>query len=184
MKYEHIGDINFQFVLLAKLREKLPSLPALDEPQKYKNPITTTIQINAPINYVYATLIDLELRIKWAHGLKNIIFDKNEIPRLGAKHICELPTGTVELETIHNKLKAGAIEYAERATKDTIVVNATSFYYMTRDNDSTNLRIEFHYKKRLLIGWLLEVMVRRKMSENLTQSAKNLKNYCEHEFKA
>lgn len=183
MTYEHIGEVNFHYVILTKLKEKVPSLPALDEPQKYNNPITVTAQINAPINFIYAILIDLELRTEWTDGLKNIIFNENEIPRIGSKHICDLPTGTVELETIHNKLKEGEIEYAERATKDNIIVNATTYFMMTRIKDSTNLRIEFHYKRRPLIGWLLDGIIRRKIADNFTRSAKKLKHYCEHKFR-
>jgi hypothetical protein len=182
MNYEHIGDVHFNYIILSELRKSLPALPTIMPSEKYPNPIQVLIDIVAPIHFVYSIIIDLSERINWTHGLNNIQFNEDEIPKLGSKHICDLPTGLVELQTIKVKSEEDRFEYAERATKNKLIKNATTFFMMEAVEFGTHLTIEFHYQKFKLIGWLIDLILRSKVNNSIIQSSKNLKKYCEEKY--
>jgi hypothetical protein len=179
ISYEHIGEVQFKYITLSELRANIPPPPPPKKATKYPNPIKESVQIDAPIGLVYNTIINLDHRKEWTHGLKSIHYNKDEIPRIGSKHLCELPSGVIELETVQNKLKEGEIEFAERATKSRLLPNATTFFIMKTENSGTSLIIEFHYQKLRFIGWLVDFLFRKKFTFGINQSILNLKECCE-----
>jgi hypothetical protein len=183
ISYEHIGGVNFKFLDLSSLHSQLKSVPSVRTVEKFPNPIEVSTVIDAPMSLIYTTIVDLSQRIKWTEGLKNITYDQEEVPRLGMKHICDLPSGMLELETIQNMLQDGKIEYAERATKILLFPGATSIYSMQDKGNNTILTVQFHYKQRFIIGWFIDLIFRKKLEGNLIKSSQNLKRYCEDLFK-
>ena len=180
VRYDHIGDVDYTYVILTQLKSRIPQISHLKtKNNRSKHPVIVKQWINAPMSLLYNALIDLSLRMKWTDGLKSIHFDENEIPRIGSKHICEVSFGELELETIQRKLQKGMIEYAERANNLTIVRNATTFYIMKDSEDGTLLIVEFHYRPRPVIGWIINLFFRPAMRKSLTRSIKNFKIFCE-----
>ena len=74
------------------------------------------------------------------------------------------------------------MEYVERATKDNLIKNATTFFMMESVEFGTHLTIEFHYQKLRLIGWFIDLFLRSKVNNSIIQSSKNLKKYCEEKY--
>jgi hypothetical protein len=180
MNYEHIGDVEFKYVDLSPLRSQLKSA-ALPEPGRFPDPIDVTIYIDTPIKQVYNTIVDLSLRSSWTVGIKELRYDPDEILRVGSKHVCELAVGLIELETVQNKLSDGKIEYAEKAVSGRILPQATSFYLLKKEGQGTKCNVQFHYKKRFLIGWLINLILRGKLKKDFQKSMENLKALCESE---
>jgi len=181
--YEHIGEVCYNYIELSSLRSQLkPLLPAPDA-EKYPNPIESSTRINVPLDFAYRNVTDLSLRTRWSEGLKKITHDESEIPRIGSKHICDLSVGLVELETVQNKRTKKNIEYAERATKSFIFPGATTFFILEDIQDGTSFHIQFHYKRRFLIGWLIDLIFRKKLAENFAKSGQNFKRLCEEKIK-
>lgn len=183
-KYDHIGEINYSYVALSPLLTELTVLSPSQEAKKFKNPVEVSSQINAMINTVYAIVIDLAQRLEWNVGLNNITYDKDKIHRIGMRHICELPGGTIELETIQSKLEDGRITYAEKAVKSAIFPQATTFFIMEKEGEATKFTAQFHYKRIFILGKILDLIFRKRLSQNFEKSIQNLKNYCEQSPKA
>jgi len=93
-----------------------------------------------------------------------------------------LSTGLIELETVQNKQGNKKIEYAERATKSFILPGATTFFILEDYQDTTHFQMQFHYKRRFLLGWLLDLLIRKKLEKNFAKSSYNLKKFCEEEI--
>jgi hypothetical protein len=179
ISYEHIGNVNYKYLELSSLHSQLKSLPPAQSAERFPNPIEVSTIIEAPMSLIYTTIVDMSQRTKWTEGLKNITYDQEEVPRIGMKHICELPSGLLELETIQNTMQEGKIEYVERATKSLMLPGATSIYSMQDKDKDTILTVQFHYRKRFIIGWLVDLIFRKKLQANLMKSSQNLKRYCE-----
>jgi hypothetical protein len=177
--YEHFGDITFKYIELSALHSEIKPLDKREDVDKFPDPIHVSLDIKAPLNSIYKIITDLSLRPKWSHGLKKITYNEDEIPRIGSKHICDLPSGLVEIETVQNNKSSAKIEYVERATKNFVFPQATTFFVLKKSNQGTNLSIEFHYKKRLLTGWLIDILFRKNIQQGIEKSANNLKNICE-----
>jgi hypothetical protein len=181
MSYEHIGEICYNYIELSPLRKEVKLITQVPDAKKYPDPIEFSIFIKAPKEFIYRIVIDLASRTRWINGLNNISHDEKEIPRIGTKHLCELSSGLVELETVQNKHLNNKIEYAERATKSYIFPGATTFYSLEDAQGGTNFKIQFHYKRIFLIGRLIDLIFRKKLDNNFEKSAENLKNLCEKE---
>jgi hypothetical protein len=181
--YEHLGNIDYDYVALSPLLNDLTVLSPPRDAKKFKNPVSVSTYINKPLSEVYKIVIDLAQRLEWTEGLSDITFDKNKIHRIGMKHICELPTGTVELETIQNKIEGGKIEYAEKAVKSILFPQATTFFIMEKENSGTRFTAQFHYSRIFVLGLLLDMLFRDKLTNNFNKSIQNLKMYCEKKEK-
>ncbi|MFC2088803.1 DUF2652 domain-containing protein, partial [Calditrichota bacterium] len=101
VNYEHIGEINYNYILLSPLKELVPKVPPNSEFQKFKYPIIIKQFVDASSELIYITIINLDLRKEWTTGLKKLDYNKSEISQIGSKHICELELGSFELETVH-----------------------------------------------------------------------------------
>jgi hypothetical protein len=180
--YEHIGEVCYKYIELSSLCSQIkPILPTPDA-EKFSNPIKFSIHIEAPMDFVYRIVVDLALRTRWSEGLNKITYDEKEIPRIGSKHICDLSAGLIELETAQNKRNDKKIEYAERATKSLMLPGATTFYILEDNQDSTNFHMQFHYKRQFLLGWLVDLLFRKKLEESFRKSGQNLKQLCEEKI--
>ncbi len=180
--YDHIGMVEYKYINLSPLRKLIKEPGHTENAAQYPNPIEKNVHINAPIRHIYNIIIDLEKRVHWSEGLKKITYDKSEIPRIGSKHLCELATGLVELETVQNSFREGKIEYVERATKSLMFPQATTFFILHDQEEGTRVTIQFHYKKLFIIGWLVDLFFRKKLETNFSKSCQNLKKYCEEDF--
>jgi hypothetical protein len=180
--YEHIGEVCYKYIELSSLHSQIaPILPAPDA-EKFPNPIVFSTRIEVPMDFAYRIVIDLALRTRWSEGLNKITYEEKEIPRIGSKHICDLSAGLLELETVQNKRIDNNIEYAERATRSFLFPGATTFFILEKDQDATIFQSQFHYKKRFLLGWLVDLFLRKKLEENFVKSGQNLKRFCEEEL--
>jgi len=178
--YDHIGEINYDYILLSPLKKLVPPAELKTTFIKFKRPIILNQFIRSSSYFIYETIINLELRKEWTTGLKRIIHNKKEIPHIGAIHKCELESGSIELETVHSSKNNNEYEYAEKANNSFILPQATSFFKLDEKNGGTNLTLEFHYKRLPIIGYLIDPIVRNLMQKNLSSSLSNLKKYCEN----
>jgi len=182
ISYEHIGEVFYKYIELSSLRSQLNPIMPPPDVEKFSNPIESVTRIEVPTEFAYRIIVDLALRTRWSEGLNKISYDEKEIPRIGSKHICDLSAGLVELETVQNKRTNKNIEYVERATKSFLFPGATTFYILKEDQGATNIQMQFHYKRRFILGWLLDLFFRKKLEENFVKSGQNLKRLCEEEI--
>ena len=179
---EELIEVRYMYIELSPLLSQLTVLPPPRDAMKYKNPVTVSILIEAPLHHVYTLVVDLGQRLEWSAGLDNITFDRTKIHRLGMRHVCELPGGAVELETIQNKIQDDRIEYAEKAVKSRLLPKATTFYIMEKNSEKTLFTAQFHYKRIFILGYFIDFFFRKRLSANFEKSAQNLKKYCENKF--
>ncbi len=179
INYEHIGEVNYLYLGLTPLRVEIPELAHKSEGKRFRNPIVIEEFIQAPMKLVYKTIIDLDKRPLWIHGLKNIEYNRDKIPRIGSRHICEVPGGKLEIETIHSNLKDGVMEYAERTISSRLLNDVSTFFALSDKDRGTVVKMEFHYQRKAIIGGLLDLFLRPKIESDLSLSSENLKRYCE-----
>lgn len=179
INYEHIGQIKYDYILLSPLKEFVPEIPSNPGFNKFNNPIIKHQFIKAPNHLIYDTIINLDLRKEWTKGLKNIEYNKNEVPKIGTKHNCKFDLGSFELETVHKAKDNKKYEYAERANNNFLLPQSTTFFILEKNNQGTDLTIEFHYKRLPVIGVVIDLLMRKHLDRNLQSSLLNLKNFCE-----
>lgn len=179
MNYEHIGDVKFKFVDLAPLISLVKSPQKVNSKAKFKNPIIFKLLIKAAKEDIYATIIDISLRPKWTNGLLSIDYNKNEIPKIGTSHKCELDQGIFDIETVYSRKNEDSLEVAERTNNNFLFPQATTYFILSDDTKGTNLQVEFHYKRIPIIGFLIDKIFLSKIKDSVGKSLNNLKSFCE-----
>ncbi len=182
--YEHLGELTYYYILLSDLRNFIPLVEPVAKPQTFPDPIKVEIQINAPMSFIYMIIIDLDKRVLWLDGLKKIDYNKESLHRIGTRHMCDLPGGKVELQTILSEEDEKSISYAEKAEGSFIFPGATTFFRLMDRDLGTIFRLEFHYHRRKILGEMIDRIFRKKLAIGLAKSAKNLKELCESEYQA
>ncbi|MGD9900595.1 MAG: DUF2652 domain-containing protein [Calditrichaceae bacterium] len=177
--YEHIGIVPYKYVTLTPLRTEVVTPPMHKSAEKYDNPVSIDITVDAPVAVVYDLIIDLNTRSKWRYGLRNIWFDSEAVPRIGSVHVCDLEMGKTRIEAVEMFADEGSREYAERMLDNRFFPEATTFFNLKPGENGTELHVEFHYRRRAVMGWLIDLMMRKKVKNSMERSAGNLKNLCE-----
>ena len=180
--YEHLGDILYHYIMLSELHNFIPAIEPVSQPETFPDPIKVETQIGTPMSFIYSIIINFDKRLIWTNGLRKIEFDKESIHRIGTKHICDLPGGKIKLETVQSNAGDNRISHVEKAQESLMFPEATTFFILKEDDVGTLFRIEFHYRKRKVLGKLIDIIFRNKLANGFIRSAKNLKELCESEF--
>jgi hypothetical protein len=76
------------------------------------NNLKPSIEINAPIELVHKNLIDLDSKILWVPGIKNVV-TKDKINRINTTHSCVFETNAMNFKTLESKKNDNFIKYSE-----------------------------------------------------------------------
>ena len=173
---EEFGEINTRYIPLTPLRKLVPEPPKLEETTVGGNPVSLSIDIDAPVLLVHQTLIDAESRLHWVNGLKSVR-NAEPITRINSSHTCIFDEMEIDLVTKRNLVKGDEINYVERATTN-IGFNFASDYILRARNGSTTLLIKIipEESEESSQGML------ENLKNNFEKSLGSLKNYCEKLF--
>lgn len=142
--YDEIGEVNYCYTVLTPLHKFVPDSPARETIERTSNPIVIEKRVNAPIKWVYEIISNADY--KPIIGGIEISKDENSIPRIGSKHDCILPQGTLHFETTEAQLDESHMIYAELASNLPILGEATFVNVLDKiDEKSTTFRVEVHY---------------------------------------
>lgn len=178
---KELGKVEYDYFLLTRILNNIPALPDRKTFDRSKNPLTVSIQINAPILNVFKAISDPELKTKFNKGLE-VKADNSKLQRIGKKHDCIFPGSVLQFETSEGKMGEDSMEYAETTSSIKIFPNITFYFNLSsKEDNKTLVRQEIHYKKLPVIGWLLDFVVRPKLAKAAKHGLKNIMEYCEAE---
>lgn len=109
----NFGTIKTKYFLLSHLKKNINySIEKKISESIDINNFKSVITINAPIESVHEKLIDLDSKIKWVPGIKNVI-TKDKINRVNTTHSCVFENNSMNLKTLESKKNNNTIKYSE-----------------------------------------------------------------------
>jgi hypothetical protein len=178
--YETIGKINYKYLdysfLLHKVGEVDP--PVLNKLSS--NPVIYEDVIKTSIDKVYEILSNLDYRLKWQPGIKELKYEKNRINRAGTKHICVFTGSKYEFETISRHDAKENMIYGEKLSNKFFNREISVYYILENDDPQTKIRIEIHFDPLPVFGHLMLPLIKYQFKKAQVKSFKSLKKYCEH----
>jgi hypothetical protein len=177
-----LGEVKYFYSSFSKLYEKVPE-PEIPEViiHRSKNPMVHSIEIAAPIDVVYDSLIDLNQRKNYITGLKNIEIKDEQLNRLN--RICT--TFKCAMEHEHCTFETSGVEFGDnRVTfSETFKEHPMTFdYVLGQKSDKTYVSIIVHIALKFPMSWMFNLVMKRKFSSELIQTLAHLKKYCEERF--
>ncbi|RMG21334.1 MAG: DUF2652 domain-containing protein [Bacteroidetes bacterium] len=177
--YPKLGAVPHRYTLLDPLYAGLQK-PAPPEPAfRSATPMMADIYIHSPPQELYELLSNLEYRLSWQQGLKDLQYNKTRLNRLGTEHVCVLEVGKLSFETVTVQVEADEQVYGEKLRRSFIFKNQVNYFFLRQEGAGTRLRMEIHYEKiKWPFGWL-EGVLRKKMSEVQQKVLADLKTVAE-----
>jgi hypothetical protein len=177
--YETIGKINYKYLDYSFLLQKVADVdpPVLNNLSS--NPVIYEDVIQSSINKVYEILSNLDYRLEWQQGVKELKYDENRVNRVGTKHICVFTGSKYQFETISRHDAKENMIYGEKLSNELFNREINVYYILEKDGPHTKVRIEIHFDPLPVIGHLMLPMIKFRFKNALVKSFKSLKRYCE-----
>ena len=174
-----VGEINFCFSVLSKLRQRLP---APEFPQ-YRLFAGTSIafseedRLSANMNTIFEVITDLEKRPLWMEGVKQVVMLNHEkINRIGTQHRCIVGAkGNPVIITERASFLPERIEMTEMDNKG---MGGCRYCLQQLGPLETQVRFEVLVKRNLIVRTLFNLLMKNKMRKRIRQSLINLRHYC------
>jgi hypothetical protein len=177
--YEEIGDVNFKYISLKKLKDHVHKVEPLQLiPQDVKQVVFEGI-INKPVYDVFEILSNLDYRVQWNNGINELVYDKNRVNRAGTKHVCIFSGSKVEIETIKKEVETGKLIYGERLIDAPIVKDISFYWILENAGNSTKVRIEVFIHPNSFLEKIFLPFIRLNTKKISRKNFNSLKTYCE-----
>ena len=174
-EYPAIGAIEYQYALLAEVRQAIADPPPRANPVIELGDDAVAVEIHAPMLAAYQLVIDLDQRTQWLSGEERV-----ERPptteRIGMQHVCIFRGLTVEWAAVKSDIGDDEITYVEegRIVEKDLPVRAS--FILKRLGERTTM-LEFRLK------WLRIPEPPRDMTDailvDFRQSLETIKMLCE-----
>lgn len=174
-----LGEVNYIYSPLVKWYERVPE-PEIPEQvlHRSKNPLVQSIEIDGPMEAIYDILIDLGQRKNYMIGLQAIEIKQQELHRLN--RICT--TFKCSMEHEQCTFETSGVEHSDNRVSfsETFKEHPITFdYILERNIRSTTVTIQVHHGFSIPMVWIFNLVMKRKISTEASQTLARLKTYCE-----
>ncbi len=177
--YEKLGKVGYSFITLVPLHDSVADPPARIPPKLSSNPVVREIYIDRPIYQVFEVVTNLDLRLTWNKGVKELEYEEGKISRVGTKHRCLFNSGFADFETITNNFGEEKLVYGERLNSIPIAKEVSTYYILNEEGPGTKVRLEIHIDSLPIIGWLFSFFLKLRISKTFETLIADLKIVCE-----
>jgi hypothetical protein len=178
-EYEDLGKLNYDFLLLNKLRGKIDQVEPIQIVSQDSDPLTFEGIIEQSSEIVFEVISNLDYRLFWSKGIKQLHYDRNKVNRAGMKHVCVFSGFQVEIETLKSDSREGELIYGERINDAPIVKDIATYFILEKQNGSTSVKVRIYFTPPSFLGRLLLPIVKMNARKIFSNSFKMLKDYCE-----
>lgn len=174
-EYPSIGRMDFQYALLDKIRKSIPEPPPSERPSYTLDHEVIEIDIHAPMEHVYDSLVNLNARILWVPGVRSASGEK-PVDRLGTKHRCVFDDATVEIIPRTSERLEDEIHYIEANT--IVEAGLRTFLEFTLRRLSEK-RTHMELKVGVEEGQILPPQMRQTIFTGFRKACESFKTFCE-----
>ena len=180
-EYEGLGLVSYKSIGLAFLK-KLITVPS---PLNYDNlrnePFHYSMDIKAAKSRVFELITNMNERHKWNKEASEFKYKKGVVNQVGFKHICIIGDRSIGFETVSNDFGPDKLVYGEKTNQLPLIKEGITYFILEGDETQTKLRIEYHYKRLPIIGWLIKLLFIGRIESGLQESLKLIKEIAEAE---
>lgn len=165
--------INFQYVYLSPLLEKVPVESRFPSALQQGKIELVRVYKEVPVDFLqlFYLTVNLDLRPLWVEGVKSI--DKMGFPEnlVGVAHRCIFTNGSEVLITSHVRATDTCVEY-EETTQDGL--RTMHYEYNTTGTGKAMASFVVYIKKNAVKLFLFDLFMRKKITRKLETSLNNL----------
>lgn len=179
-EYKDLGKLNYDFILLNELKKNVDQVVPIQIIPQDSDPLTFKGVIEQSSDIVFEVISNLDYRLFWNKGIKELYYDRNKINRAGMKHVCVFSGSQVEIETLKSDNREGELIYGERINDAPLVKDIATYFILEKQNGSTVVKVRIYFNPPSFLGRLLLPIVKMNVKKVFRNSLKMLKDYCEN----
>lgn len=161
--YKEIGTITYNYIPLEPLKGTIPEHVSRTKFQKFRRPVSSSMVMKVSLRKLHGIITNFSLRPKWILGLRYIKAN-DHLNTIGSKHLCVMPTTTMEFQVTAQNINKGLVEYVEQSNSISWLSPLNVIFMLKRITpESTKMTIEIHYKKNILSKLYLDFPLRMMM---------------------
>jgi uncharacterized protein DUF2652 len=176
--YDDIGNITYKYSSLSPLLDEVQIEEPEDHSLKDPHKIYELEEIiYAPMEDIFAVMIDLPIRDKWMPGVKKIIVYDKKMNHLGTVHKCLQGDGDPDIVTDRVNVTGNTMEFWETAKNKVF----TCRYYLEKKSDEeTLIKFEAYVKNSVMVKTMTKLFMMKRLTKKFIDTVKGLKTYCEN----
>jgi hypothetical protein len=177
--YKDLGKVNYHFTLLNTLKENIDEVEPIQIIPHDSDPLTFEGIIEQSSDFVFEVISNLDYRLFWSKGIKELKYDRNKINRAGMKHVCVFSGSQVEIETIKSDSSKGQLIYGERINDAPVIKDIATYFILENLNGSTMVEVKMYFNPPNFLGRLLLPLIKMNTKRIFRNSFEMLKDLCE-----
>jgi hypothetical protein len=139
--YADIGDVDIHYATLDDVRAYIPDPAPRSSPVIPVGDDAVSLEIDAPLLTVYASLIDVERKREWVVGLDGL--ERPEMTaRIDERHTCHFQGMAVDFTLVHGEIGNNRATYSEAAAFQGMPFQHQQTYTLSSDGSATTLHFE------------------------------------------
>ncbi len=177
--YEKLGKQQYKYIPLSPLYDKVVIPPPPAPPTRTKNPARREIFIDRPMYFVFELVTNLDLRLQWNQGVRELEYQRDRVNRVGTKHRCLFDSGFADFESIKADFGDDKLVYGELLSGVKVAREVSIYYILSEENGGTHVTLELHLKPLPVIGGILKALLVPKFIKGFEGLLHNLKELAE-----
>jgi hypothetical protein len=178
-EYKDLGKVNYHFILMNELKENIDQVEPIQIVPQDTDPLTFEGVIKQSADMVFEVISNLDYRLFWSNGIKELKYDRNKVNRAGMKHVCVFSGSQVEIETIKSNSREDELIYGERINDAPVVKDIATYFILKNQNGSTLVKVKIYFNPPNFLGRLLLPLIKMNTKRIFRNSFEMLKDYCE-----
>jgi hypothetical protein len=177
-----VGKIDYGYVPLAPLRKLVPE-PKIEDfgiPGATVPAFSCERVVEAPMDFVFEVVADLEARSHWIHNAKRIELPDRGINRVGTRHRCVVDATSPVVVTSSITHAEHSITFTETDEKR---MGCAVFRFDREGDAQTHVRVDFLVRNSFPVRMLFGLVLRKKLATMFRISLENLARYCRERYR-
>lgn len=179
MEQYDTGDVHFKVIDLAVLYQQIEPFEstAIHLSDNTKESFCEERVLDTPIEDVFLSIFDIPQRVHWMEGVNGIeIIDKPGVNRVGTVHRCIATTGgNPVFVTEKGNGDDKEITFVEMNPKG---MGGSKFHLLKKGEKETLMKWHMLVSRNVLINFMFDLFMKKKMQRLLAISVDNLQRYC------
>lgn len=175
-EYPVFGRVPMICLDYSHIRRELPRPPPRDEVPPQQESFSYELQVQASLETAAAVLSDIDRRLEWIEGIRELHWDPTEPLAAGHHHLCVIGNQRLDqyLQGVHHDAGTFRIAHAIRPPRAMFKAIYNTFE-ATRTDDGIRLTVVFAYTLQPLLGWMSRLFGLPRMRRIMHRSLVNLK---------
>src|SRR4030095_7200468 len=176
-EFPAIGKVEFNYAILENVKQNIPDPPKPNSHYTVDDSSYVEMEIQANFKDVYAIVSDVNNRVHWIEGLRNVELGEASGPFIGSIQHFVFDHFKVMVSPLSLKMSDKEIIYAETWNDEEINLSAVCEFRFRYIN-----KTDCHLVNRVLAAEdkILAPEVKTLLMQKLLASSENLKTYCEN----